>query len=231
MDILNFRNQKFPFNYDGFKIIKCNDMFSFYKMLLNNEISIVLNGIKIELNKTLLINPISKVSNYLSFNSSNILSRWTNKLIDENQDIIDTEKITNFLSKNFESILSAKLVDLEFLINKIIFSSISINKEKFMTNKDFNFILDETLKQNKDLVLIIFDDDWLDFSIVKKLINKVKTFLIISDISKWSEMFSKKYNEVWLIQKENAFHEVVQNEDYFVKRDETDPLEKIVQKF
>jgi hypothetical protein len=120
---------------------------------------------------------------------------------------------------------------LEFLINKIIFSSISINKEKFMTNKDFNFILDETLKQNKDLVLIIFDDDWLDFSIVKKLINKVKTFLIISDISKWSEMFSKKYNEVWLIQKENAFHEVVQNEDYFVKRDETDPLEKIVQKF
>ncbi|AZZ65644.1 hypothetical protein DMC14_002515 [Metamycoplasma phocicerebrale] len=172
-------------DYEGIFIIETenidNLLLSFYQYEINNKEEVFcINKSNISIKNTVLISPLTKLSDLYNLSTKNILTKWivNNDKLDINN-IFITNKILEELEK-LNNIINSSFLDINLDKMKMLKNLITIDEDAFIDIKSFEKWLINFDSSTKPL--IILKNTNLMCSTLIKYINKFNFLIITNNI-------------------------------------------------
>lgn len=195
-------NKKFTitFEYNGIKIIQCNNPNLFVKEIM--ESTIILNEVKS--NNKIIISDLTKIKELITLTKNSYLINRIINIISNNNIIDDNniEKIIDTINNeaNFE-LLSSSDGD----IKKIIETSINLNNDLYINKDILKYYLENFIDDSKKL--IIFNDiSFVNIKFLLKYINNFNFLIITSDFRKYLSSNDDELETLLLVNDSNWEH-------------------------
>jgi hypothetical protein len=158
MSLLSNKDFSIDIDFNNFLLIKVEDMMEFYGKFLRNEIRIQIDNFPF-INNEFVISPMSKTIDLFNFTKSSIFSKYIGSQINFSPDeMYKKEKvdfIDNIIKTNVENYELAYPEDMSKILNLFF----TIDKEKYLTEKEFLNYCDIISKTSLRNPIVFFDID------------------------------------------------------------------------
>lgn len=208
----------YEWEYDGIKLIECNNCSWTIKKLLFNIMqndSIEINNKKITKSNIIFVNEFTKIADLLSLNKSNLFFKEINSLIDFSK-LVD-EKAGIEIKENINNMINEKeFIDFEIDINSLISLFFSLNKNLYLNKINFKEILKIYKKSIEKCTLIISNTDFIKIEDLMNYVDWFNFIIFTNDVRNEINNFDN-LNEIICIENNNGiFNEFTDLEKLFL---------------